>query len=80
MSHVRNIDCSQAVARLYEYLDREGSDASIEEVEHHLELCRRCCSRFNFEITLWTVVRSKAQEVRCPESLKMRVKDLLTRY
>ncbi len=80
MSEIKHINCSEAVARLYDYLDQEGPKASLEEVNQHLEICRHCCDRFTFEVALWKEVRNKGQQACCPESLKSRVKDLLSRY
>ncbi len=81
MSHrVNSINCAEAVARLYDFLDREGPEASIEEVEAHLDICRHCCSRFAFEAQLWQTVRVKGTESRCPESLKSKVRSMLDQY
>lgn len=75
MSELRQISCREAVARLYDFLDREGPDAAMEEVEEHLNVCRYCCGRFAFEATLWKVVRDKGGEVcECPETLHVRIK------
>lgn len=80
MSHQNKITCEEAVSRLYEYLDKEGSSAALDEVETHLDVCRHCCSRFAFEANLWQVVRSKSQESRCPDSLKDKIKNLIVEY
>ena len=81
MSHrVRQINCAEAVSRLYDYLDREGPAASLEEVEAHLDLCRHCCSRFAFEALLWQRVREEGRGEKCPEDLKAKVRALLEKY
>ena len=80
MSGHRKLTCGEAVALLYDYLDREGAQASIENVEEHLQICRHCCDRFAFEASLWKVVRRKGTEAHCPESLKLRVSKLLDDY
>ena len=78
MSHHKLISCAEAVARLYDYLDREGPDAAIEEVEAHLDICRYCCNRFAFEASLWKVVSDRGKEGKCPDSLKLRIEALFT--
>lgn len=80
MSAAKQISCGEAVARLYDFLDREGSAASVEEVERHLNMCRHCCDRFAFEVSLWQVVKTKGQEACCPEGLKAKVQQLLIKY
>jgi anti-sigma factor (TIGR02949 family) len=44
------IDCGGVMAQLYEYLDGELDDpATMEKIRVHLEKCRRCYPRYNFE-------------------------------
>lgn len=42
-------DCSEALDKLYDFLDGELPDASGEEIAEHLEQCRACWPQFNFE-------------------------------
>lgn len=53
------IGCEEALRRLAEYLDRELAGAPAAEVEHHLERCRSCYSRAEFERAL----RSRLREL-----------------
>ncbi len=81
MSHrPRHINCAEAVSRLYEYLDREVSEASLEEVDQHLDECRRCCDRFAFERLLWMRVREEGRGEKCPEELKVKVRALIQNF
>ncbi|MGD2153345.1 MAG: zf-HC2 domain-containing protein [Gemmatimonadales bacterium] len=44
------IDCESVMAQLYEYLDEELDDpGTVEKIRVHLEKCRRCYPRYNFE-------------------------------
>ena len=45
----RRIECEEAVRRLARYLDGELGDREDAEVERHLETCRSCWSRAEFE-------------------------------
>jgi hypothetical protein len=49
MSDVRTIDCEEALRRLFDFLDAELAGAPQREMEHHLEHCRSCFSRLEFE-------------------------------
>ncbi|MBA4861238.1 zf-HC2 domain-containing protein [Streptomyces sp. PSKA54] len=46
------ITCSEAVRRLWEYLDAMVDEADREAVEEHLSLCRRCCGELEFAVEL----------------------------
>lgn len=54
------IGCEEALRRLAEYLDRELAGVPEAEVEHHLDTCRSCFSRAEFERGL----RSRLRELR----------------
>ncbi len=40
--------CSEAVERLWEYLDRALSPEDQARLEQHLAFCRRCCGEMEF--------------------------------
>jgi mycothiol system anti-sigma-R factor len=44
----RVITCSDAVERLWAFLDRELDARDEQAVEAHLALCRRCCGELEF--------------------------------
>jgi anti-sigma factor (TIGR02949 family) len=49
MTDTRNIDCEEALSRLLDVLDDELHGEGRHEFENHLERCRSCFSRFEFE-------------------------------
>jgi len=49
MTSARGSDCEEAVRQLAAYLDRELDSAAVRELERHLETCRSCFSRAEFE-------------------------------
>ena len=49
MTETRTIDCEEALHRLLDFLDAELHGESLQELEEHLERCRSCFSRFEFE-------------------------------
>lgn len=49
MSDLRTIDCERVLRLLFLYLDGELEVDERHDVEHHLEHCRSCFSRAEFE-------------------------------
>jgi len=43
------LNCEEALARVYEYLDGELDVVEHDAVRRHLEKCRRCYPHFDFE-------------------------------
>lgn len=52
------ISCSEAVRRLWEYLDNDLGDEDRARVEDHLALCHRCCGEVEFAAALGDLLRS----------------------
>jgi anti-sigma factor (TIGR02949 family) len=44
----RSIPCSEAVKKLWDYLDHAVSPEDQEKVEQHLSFCRTCCGELEF--------------------------------
>lgn len=42
------ISCSEAVRRLWEYLDDIVEDTERGQIDEHLQRCRRCCGELEF--------------------------------
>ena len=42
------ISCSEAVERLWQYLEHELGDTQRADLERHLAFCRRCCGELEF--------------------------------
>lgn len=45
----RDIDCEQALRKVFEYVDHELEEADHEAMHRHLETCKSCYSRMDFE-------------------------------
>jgi anti-sigma factor (TIGR02949 family) len=73
------LSCEEVIERLLEYLDRELDAAAQLEVERHLETCRGCFSRAEFERRLRARV-AETGDVKAPESLRRRIRALVARY
>lgn len=73
------IDCEEVIAHLFAYLDNETSPEKCVEIERHLEECRACFSRAEFEKAL----RAKVNELgdkEAPATLRQRVAALLKKF
>jgi anti-sigma factor (TIGR02949 family) len=73
------LSCEEVIEKLLEYLDRELDAAAQLEIERHLETCRGCFSRAEFERRLRARV-AEAGDVKAPESLRRRIRALVARY
>jgi anti-sigma factor RsiW len=49
MTHGEPLTCEEAVRLLAQYLDGELPNAEQDSIEHHLERCRSCYARSEFE-------------------------------
>jgi len=72
-------DCEQAVAKLLDYLDGEVDETVRRRMETHLETCRECFNRAEFERRLGERVAQTAS-VPAPESFRRRVRDLIENF
>lgn len=73
----RAIDCAEVMRQLFEYLDGEVDAVSHKEITHHLDDCRSCFSRVEFEKALKEKVR-QASRGTAPDSLREKL-DVLIR-
>jgi mycothiol system anti-sigma-R factor len=79
MSDARAIDCEEALHRLFEYLDAELAPGPRGEMEQHLERCRSCFSRVEFERRL----KAYTAELGCeepPPELESRIRKVLDTF
>jgi mycothiol system anti-sigma-R factor len=75
----QSLTCEEVVERLFPYLDKELDDETSAEVDRHLEACRGCYTRAEFEKRLKAKIAETGQ-TEAPESLRRRVKDLIDRF
>ena len=61
------IPCSEAVGRLWDYLDNAISPEDQARVEEHLAFCRKCCGEVEFAKELREFLNSNATEEIPPE-------------
>ncbi len=64
--------CDRVIARLWEYVDGELTDAGAEEVRAHLEACARCFPQYDFQ-RAWLAFLRACAEQPVPPGLRQRV-------
>ncbi len=73
---IREIDCDEVMRQLFDFLDGEVDETAEHEIHHHIDECRSCFSRVEFERVLKERIRASKDE-DLPESLQNRVADLM---
>jgi anti-sigma factor (TIGR02949 family) len=61
----KDLNCEQALHRLFEFLDHELEAEERDAVQYHLSTCRSCFSRADFERRL----KQKLHELRQAEPI-----------
>ena len=76
---VREIDCDEVMRQLFDYLDNEVDITAQDEIHQHVEECRSCFSRVEFEKQLKGKVQGAGKD-SAPESLKNKLADLMKEF
>jgi anti-sigma factor (TIGR02949 family) len=74
-----NIDCEQALRQIFDFIDRELGKADHEAMHRHLETCKSCFSRMEFERKLKAKVGALRDE-KATDEMSERVKGLLKNF
>lgn len=67
------IPCEEAMARLFEFLDGELDEASAAEVRKHVDVCKACYPRFQFEKEFLDALHRAQEEGGIAPDLKGRI-------
>ena len=70
------ISCSEAVQRLWDYLENDVEAAERDRVEEHLAFCRRCCGELEFAEQLRGVL-ADAADVGIPSDVEARLTNVI---
>jgi mycothiol system anti-sigma-R factor len=71
-----DLDCNEALAELYTFLDGELDDQRRGDIDEHLGRCGHCHGVHDFEAELRRVIGSSVAE-EVPEDLRRRVLERL---
>lgn len=79
MKKTKTIGCEEALKHLLAYLDQEVGAVAHRDVEHHLEICRTCFSRAEFERSLKIRLREVGRGTM-RASFEKRIKTLFDQF
>ncbi len=72
--------CNEVLDHIYEYLNRHDITEEFSvEIREHLDLCRPCFTRVQFEEGLLERLK-KANQCCCPDSLKQKIQTLVDKF
>jgi anti-sigma factor (TIGR02949 family) len=71
------VDCSEALARLFAFLDAEIGEAEGDRIREHLAACEPCLTEYEVSDHLKKLVRRSCSEV-APTELHIRIRQQLT--
>ena len=74
------ISCREAVSRMFEFLGGVITSQQKKELDVHLEKCRHCCDRFEFERLFKEELANVAGKEKAPKGLVKRVEGLLKEF
>ena len=75
MSH-DEVDCTEALARLFEFLDHEIDDVAGDRIRRHLADCEPCLAEYDVENHLKSLVKRSCAD-SAPSSLHLRIREHL---
>lgn len=67
-----HMDCSQAISRMFVFIDNELDQADCGQIQQHLDECGPCLAKYNLERTVKSLVARSCSEV-APDGLRQRV-------
>ncbi len=65
--------CKEAIGQLNEFLDNELDEANYSKTRQHIDMCHKCCEKFEFEQALKNVIREKTQLHKTPQHVLQRI-------
>lgn len=75
----RELNCEEVMEQLFTYLDGELDENAQIDIGRHLEACRDCFSRVEFERRLKARL-AELGRVPAPERLRERVRTIIGRF
>jgi anti-sigma factor (TIGR02949 family) len=79
MTSPDQIRCEEVISHLLDYLDGEIDDEKRQQIERHLQDCRGCFSRAEFEKELKKRIKQVGTQ-KPPRSLQRRLKALIDQF
>jgi len=66
-------DCSEALLRVYEYLDGELGPDEVAKIQSHLDECGPCLKEYDLDTTLKALIKRSCESERAPEALRLTI-------
>jgi mycothiol system anti-sigma-R factor len=66
-------DCSEALLRVYEYLDGELGPEEVAKIQAHLDECGPCLKEYDLDTTLKSLIKRSCGSERAPEALRLTI-------
>jgi mycothiol system anti-sigma-R factor len=63
-------DCSEALLRVYEYLDGELGPEEVAKIQAHLHECGPCLKEYDLDTTLKALIKRSCGREPAPDSLR----------
>ncbi|RYE80597.1 MAG: mycothiol system anti-sigma-R factor [Myxococcales bacterium] len=67
------MDCSEAIGRMFVFIDKELDQASCSDIQRHLDECGPCLAKYELEVAVKSLVARSCSEV-APSELRDRVR------
>ena len=61
--------CKEALEQLHEFLDNELDERNYSTIKQHLDMCHKCCEKFEFEQNLKKIIKDKTSLHKTPQHL-----------
>ncbi len=61
--------CKEAIEQLHEFLDNELDEGNHLTIKQHIEMCHKCCEKFEFEQGLKKIIKDKTLFHKTPQHL-----------
>jgi anti-sigma factor (TIGR02949 family) len=58
--------CKEAIEQLNEFLDNELGDANYSKIRKHIDMCHKCCEKFEFEQSIKKIIRERTPLHKTP--------------
>lgn len=71
------VDCSEALAKLFEFIDAEIDEVEGDRIRQHLADCEPCLAEYDVSDHLKKLVRRSCSDV-APAELHLRIRQQLT--
>jgi mycothiol system anti-sigma-R factor len=71
------VNCSECLENLDVYVDRQLTDAELEEVKRHLAHCPPCEDHYQLKASLKRLVKVCCDQGTAPEHLRSKLREIL---